>query len=192
MFSGKTTELIRRIDQARDEGRIAFLFKPSVDDRHGKLEIATHDGISRAGVSIEPGSESIHSVRNLIGAPRLASAHVFGFDETNFFSSRLPRLCEDLMRLGKRVVTAGLDYDFARRPFGPTLRLAEMATVVTLRTSVCEICGRTAAAYQRIIDGRPAPIDGPLIMVGGREIYQARCLECYLSEREASSRGSEA
>jgi thymidine kinase len=187
MFSGKTTELLRRVDEAGSQGYLTLLFKPSVDDRHGRLAIATHTGISRVGVALEPGAESIRELRKLVGATQLASTLVFGFDEVNFFSARLLRLCKDLTKRGKRVIAAGLDYDFARRPFGPTLELARIGSSVTELAGVCEICGRDATAYQRIIGGKPAPLDSPLIMVGGRELYQARCLNCYSREREESS-----
>lgn len=42
-------------------------------------------------------------------------------------------------------------------------------------TAVCTVCGRPATRSQRLIDGKPAPRDSPVILVGGRESYEARC-----------------
>ena len=101
------------------------------------------------------------------------------FDEGNFFSERLPSLCEELVERGKRVLVAGLDLTFAGEPFGPMPTLLALADQVDKLEAVCVKCGRPATRSQRLVDGRPASASGPVIQVGGLGSYEARCRTCY-------------
>ncbi|MDQ5841426.1 MAG: thymidine kinase, partial [Chloroflexota bacterium] len=94
-----------------------------------------------------------------------------------FFDDRLPEVVERLADLGKQVLVTGLDTDFRGIPFGPMPRLMALADQVTKLTAICMVCGEPATRTQRLIDGLPAPVDSPLIMVGGMgdEKYEARC-----------------
>jgi thymidine kinase len=47
--------------------------------------------------------------------------------------------------------------------------------VVQKLQAVCHVCGGPATLSQRLVDGRPAPFDGPTLLVGGHERYEARC-----------------
>ena len=41
-------------------------------------------------------------------------------------------------------------------------------------------CGSDhATRTQRLIDGKPADKNSPLIMIGGDETYEARCVKCW-------------
>lgn len=44
MFSGKTEELIRRLERAKIAGQEVEVFKPSIDDRYSEEEIDSHAG----------------------------------------------------------------------------------------------------------------------------------------------------
>ena len=57
--------------------------------------------------------------------------------------------------------------------------LLAMAEDVTKLTAICVICGAPATRTQRLIDGRPARYDDPVILVGGSESYEARCRHCH-------------
>jgi thymidine kinase len=77
------------------------------------------------------------------------------------------------------VISTGLDMDFRGEPFGPMPALmAEADEVVKLR-AICARCGRDASRSQRLIDGRPAPVSAPTILVGAEESYEARCRHCH-------------
>jgi thymidine kinase len=179
MFSGKTEELIRRLERVRIAGGEVLLFKPTIDDRYSETAVMTHYGREFAAYSLEPGNETRETLDRLVGAEALRAVPVIAFDEANFFSDKLPALCEWLVGMEKRVIVAGLDLTFAGEPFGPMPRLMALADRVDKLQAVCVKCGGTATRSQRLIDGRPAPADGPVIQVGGLGTYEARCRDCY-------------
>lgn len=179
MFSGKTEELIRRLERVRIAQRGILLFKPTIDDRYSTTSVMTHYGREFAAALLAPGEETMEALEALVGSEVLAGASVVAFDEGNFFSDRLPALCVHLVSTGKRVIVAGLDLTFAAEPFGPMPTLMALADRVDKLQAVCVKCGGVATRSQRLIDGRPAPIDGPTIQIGGVGSYEARCHDCY-------------
>jgi len=180
MFSGKTDELIRRLERVRISGRSILLFKPSIDDRYADTAIVTHYGREFAAHQLTPGEETLDQLIAIVGGEALAEANVIAFDEGNFFTERLTDLCQALVATGKRVIVAGLDLTFAEEPFGPMGSLMSLADRVDKLQAVCVKCGGVATRSQRLIDGKPAPIDGPKIQVGGIGSYEARCRNCYV------------
>jgi thymidine kinase len=180
MFSGKTEELIRRLERVRIAGRKILLFKPTIDDRYADAAVVTHYGREFAAHPLPPGEETIEKLIEVVGAEALAESAVLAFDEGNFFSDRLTDLCQELVAMGKRVIVAGLDLTFAEEPFGPMGPLMSLADRVDKLQAVCVQCGGVATRSQRLIDGRPAPTDGPIIQVGGVGSYEARCRNCYV------------
>jgi thymidine kinase len=179
MFSGKTEELIRRLERVRIAGKRLLLFKPTIDNRYSEQTVVTHYGREFAAHQLAPADETIATLERVVGADALAAASVVAFDEGNFFSDGLPALCESLVASGKRVIVAGLDLTFAARPFGPMPTLMALADEVVKLHAVCVRCGAVAARSQRLIDGKPAPTDGPVIQIGGLDQYEARCRDCY-------------
>ncbi len=86
-------------------------------------------------------------------------------------------VCEELADEGRSVLVSGLDRDFLGRPFGPMPTLLSLADQVTKLTAICTVCGDDATRTQRLVGGRPAAADDPLIVVGGMhdDRYEARC-----------------
>jgi len=185
MFSGKTEELIRRLERVRIAKGEVMLLKPTIDDRYANHAVVTHYGRAFDAYELEPGEETLASLRALVGVERLERADVVAFDEGNFYSDKLPGLCQELVAMGKRVIVAGLDLTFAEEPFGSMPMLMALADRVDKLTAVCVKCGAMATRSQRLIDGRPAPTDGPVIQIGGAESYEARCRDCYEAHRES-------
>ncbi len=179
MFSGKTEELIRRLERVRIAKGSVLLFKPTIDDRYSETAVVTHYGREFEAYLLSPGKETIGELERLVGADALSDASVIAFDEGNFFSEIFPSLCEELVARDKRVIVAGLDLTFAGEPFGPMPLLMALADRVDKLQAVCVKCGGVATRSQRLIDGRPAPKDGPVIQVGGIGTYEARCRRCF-------------
>ena len=65
-----------------------------------------------------------------------------------------------------------------------------LADRVDKLTAVCMKCGSDhATRTQRLINGFPADKSSPLIMIGGDETYEARCLKCYeLPDKKAEEK----
>lgn len=179
MFSGKTEEMIRRLERVRIARGELLLFKPTIDDRYANNAIVTHYGREFAAYLLEPGAESLEALKAGAGEQSLLTCSVIAFDEGNFFSEKLPQLCESLVKMGKRVIVAGLDLTFAGEPFGPMPTLMALADQVDKLQAVCVKCGGAATRSQRLVDHLPAPADGPVIKVGGTGSYEARCRACY-------------
>ncbi len=179
MFSGKTEELIRRLERVRIAHGNILLFKPTIDTRYGTTSVRTHYGREFEARLLAPSEETLEELERIVGRTAIDEADVIAFDEGNFFSDKLLDLCQALVVLGKRVIVAGLDLTFAGKPFGPMPTLLALADEVLKLQAVCVKCGKSAMRTQRIINGKPAPADGPVIQVGGLEAYEARCKDCW-------------
>ena len=170
MFSGKTQELIRRLDQARYAGSTIQAFKPALDDRYAIAAVASHREIRFPAIAVPDVAA--------LAAQVLDDTRVIGIDEAQFFGPEIVALAEELANRGRHVIVAGLDLDFLARPFGPMPLLAAYADRLTKLQASCQYpgCGsHQASRTQRLLDGVPAPADGPLVVIGGAATYQARC-----------------
>jgi thymidine kinase len=171
MFSGKTEELIRRVRRAQIARQRVQVFKPAMDTRYARQEVTSHNGVQVQAVPVE----SAARVRGLIEP----GTTVVALDEAQFFDQDVVRLCEELADGGVRVIVAGLDTDFRGEPFGPMPALLARAEMVDKLRAICVVCGDPASRTQRIINGRPAAYDDPVILVGADEAYEARCRDCH-------------
>jgi thymidine kinase len=170
MFSGKTQELIRRLDQARYAGSSIQAFKPALDDRYAIAAVASHREVRFPAIAVPDVAALAAQVQD--------DTRVIGIDEAQFFGHEIVELAEELANRGRHVIVAGLDLDFLARPFGPMPLLAAYADRLTKLQASCQYpgCGsHQASRTQRLLDGVPAPADGPLVVIGGAATYQARC-----------------
>lgn len=167
MFSGKSEELIRRLRRAKIARQKLQVFKPQVDDRYSKNKVVSHVGNEFNATPID----DIQKVYELLAD----DTTVVAIDEAQFFDWKVADVVQDLVERGIRVIIAGLDMDFRGEPFGPIPILLTQAEDVQKLTAICIVCGDEATRTQRLIDGRPARSDDPIILVGGTEEYQARC-----------------
>ncbi|MCD4785948.1 MAG: thymidine kinase [Candidatus Eremiobacteraeota bacterium] len=171
MFCGKSEELIRRVKRASIARLKVQVFKHSIDNRYNDILVTSHSGFTYEAHAVV----NIEQIRKLLKP----DTQVVGIDEAQFFSDSLPALCRELADNGIRVIVAGLDQDFMGRPFGPIPVLLAIAEHVDKLTAICMKCGRPATRSQRLIDGKPAPSDSPVIVVGASESYEARCRNCH-------------
>ena len=105
-------------------------------------------------------------------------------DEVQFLDSNVVNVCEDLANRGVRVICAGLDKDFRGEPFGVMPELLCRAELVTKLDAICQVCGGLATRTQRLINGKPAKYNDPIILVGATEAYEPRCRHCHVVEKE--------
>ncbi|MGD8363196.1 MAG: thymidine kinase [Gemmatimonadota bacterium] len=172
MFSGKSEELLRRVRRALIANRRVQVFKSRLDDRYGSLaNVISHDGQQTDAL---PVSTSIH-----IAEAVLPDTQVVAIDEAQFLDMGIVRVANSLASRGIRVIIAGTDMDFRGDPFGPMPFLLAIADKVDKLHAICVRCGDPATRNQRLIDGKPAPAEGPTIQVGGAESYEARCRKCH-------------
>jgi thymidine kinase len=164
MFSGKSEELIRRLRRAVIARQRVQVFKPCVDDRFGDAEVVSRDDRRLKAISVGTANELLARVE--IGV------QVVGIDEVQFFDGGIVDVCMQLADAGIRVIAAGLDQDYMRRPFGPMPALLSVAEEVSKMHAVCVRC-RGAAHYSQRVSGGDAQVEV------GDSSYEARCRPCY-------------
>lgn len=182
MFSGKSTEAIRRAQRAQLGGEKCVVVKYAADTRYGPApELQTHGGHAlAAGEGL-----SVHSVASLGELPPLDPDVAFiAVDEGQFFPD-LPEKVDQWLREGRTVAVAALDGDFRRRPFGRVHETLPLASSVTKLSAICQRCPRgpgqrpSEAPYTLRTDASQS-----LELIGAADKYQAACLGCYLKAVE--------
>jgi thymidine kinase len=179
MFSGKSEELIRRVKRAVIARRSVQVFKPMIDDRFGVEVVRSHDGDSFVARPVRQSEEIL--------ALLAAETSVVGIDEVQFFDAGIVPVVRSLVADGRRVICAGLDLDFRGEPFGPVPTLLALAERVDKLEAICVVCGEAATRTQRIVNGVPAFYDEPIIVIGAKEAYEARCRRCHEVPRRAGA-----
>lgn len=175
MFSGKTSELIRLVEREVYAKRRGAIFKAAFDKRYSAKEVVTHNGLRYKAYTVVPTSAGLRKISEITAKDDLDA---IGVDEVNFFPRGLVPIL-DKLAYKKRVIACGLNLNFRAEPFETTMALAARADKVTYLSAVCVVCGQEATRTQRLIGGKPAPRDSPLIIVGGKEFYEPRCRTCY-------------
>lgn len=164
MFSGKSEELIRRLRRSVIARQRVQVFKPLIDDRFSTDEVVSRDERRLKAFSVATSAELLARVE--IGV------QVVGIDEIQFFDPGIVDVCMQLADAGIRVIAAGLDQDYMRRPFGPMPALLAVAEEVSKMHAVCVRC-RGAAHYSQRVSGGNAQVEV------GDSTYEARCRGCY-------------
>ena len=164
MFSGKSEELMRRVRRATLARKRVQVFKSSLDGRYGIDAVASHDGGRVQAEPVQTALELMEKVR--------PDTEVVAVDEVQFLDDDVVRAANALADRGVRVILAGI------------------AEKVDKLHAICVRCGELATRNQRLIDGQPAPAEGPTIQVGGLESYEARCRRCHEVPSEARAQTS--
>jgi len=156
MFSGKTEELIRRLNRAKYAKKKVKVFKPIVDSRFNTNLILSHDNNQIKSKSVSKSSDI---------KIKAAGSEVIGIDEAQFFDNGIIKVCNDLANEGIQVIVAGLDMDYKGNPFGPMPNLMATAEYVTKVHAVCAKSGNLANHSHRISTNKS------IIHLGEKESY---------------------
>ncbi|MCQ2308387.1 MAG: thymidine kinase [Bacteroidales bacterium] len=165
MFSGKTEELIRRLNRARIAKLKVEIFKPGIDTRYSEEDVVSHNANAVNSIPVENAQQILFYANDV---------DVVGIDEAQFFGSELVDVCQQLANQGIRVIVAGLDMDFLGKPFGPMPNLMAIAEDVMKVHAICMRCGSLAQYSHRTIAG------DKLVVLGETESYEPLCRSCYL------------
>jgi thymidine kinase len=177
MFSGKTEELIRRLNRAKIAGQTVEIFKPATDKRYHEIDVVSHDKNAMSSTPVESSEEILLLTAN---------TDVVAIDEAQFFDSNLPDVCNELANQGLRVIIAGLDMDFQGKPFGPMPYLMAIAEYVTKVHAICVKTGKLAHYSHRFSTSLDT------VELGATENYQALSRSAYLEATEQKSRNKQA
>ena len=175
MFAGKSEELIRRVTRLEYAKKKIKVFKPIIDNRYSNDEIVSHSKYKTKAINITCADDILQHIEEDIYAVVV--------DEVQFLDRKIIEIAEQLADQGKRVILAGLDKNFRGEPFGVMPDLLARAETVTKLTAICSVCGMPATRTQRLVNGKPARYDDPLILVAATESYEPRCRKCHKVER---------
>lgn len=164
MFSGKTEELIRRLNRARISKQKVEIFKPSIDTRYDDSDVVSHNETSIKSTPVQSAQQILLLANDV---------EVVGIDEVQFFDSEIVEVCNTLANNGVRVIVAGLDMDFLGNPFGPIPQLLAVAEQVTKVHAICMSCGDLAHYSHRTAAG------DKLVMLGEMDSYEPLCRKCF-------------
>ena len=164
MFSGKTEELIRRLNRAKFAKQRVEIFKPAIDTRYSQDNVVSHDSNSIPSTPVDSSSSILLFTSEI---------DVVGIDEAQFFDEGLVNVCNQLAANGIRVIVAGLDMDYKGVPFGPMPELCAIADEVTKVHAICVKCGRLAYVSHRIVG------NDKRVFLGEQSEYEPLCRECY-------------
>ncbi|MBT6016424.1 MAG: thymidine kinase [Lentimicrobiaceae bacterium] len=164
MFSGKTEELIRRLNRARIAKQKVEIFNPAIDTRYDDDDVVSHDSNTVSSTAVENASQILFYADEF---------DVVAIDEAQFFGNDLVDVCNKLAAKGKRVIVAGLDMDYLGKPFGPIPALMASAEYVTKVHAICMKCGSLASYSHRTIK------DDKLVVLGETDSYEPLCRACF-------------
>ncbi|XP_056405883.1 thymidine kinase, cytosolic [Hyla sarda] len=167
MFSGKSTELMRRVRRFQIAQYKCLVIKYAKDTRYSKEQLATHDRHTMSAVSACNLSDLCTEALNY---------SVIGIDEGQFFPD-VVEFCEDMANKGKTVIVAALDGTFQRKAFGDILNLVPLAESVVKLNAVCMECYREASYTKRL--GAEKEVE----VIGGADKYHSVCRPCYFRNK---------
>ncbi len=172
MFSGKTEELIRRMKRAEFAKQKVEIFKPAIDTRYDDEDVVSHNENAIRSTPV-PAASNILLLTN--------DVEVVGIDEAQFFDKELPYVCTQLASRGIRVIIAGLDMDFAGKPFGIMPDLMAIAEYVTKVHAICVRCGTLAQFSYRKVASKD------IVLLGEVDEYEPLCRRCYNTALKADN-----
>lgn len=167
MFSGKTDELIRRLRRAIIARQKIQVFKPAIDNRYGDRKVTSHAGTDYDAIPIQSAAEILEYLDE--------DTNIVAIDEAQFIDEEIVSVVQKLADRNLRVIVAGLDTDFRGEPFGMMPTLMAQAERVDKFQAICMVCGEPATRTQRLVNGKPAHYNDPVVIVGASELYEARC-----------------
>lgn len=172
MGCGKTEELLRRVRRTIIAKKKVKVISPEIDTRtHGDY-IESRNGLWLDAIKVRNSAQILSVIKK--------DDEIVAIDELQFFDEYIVKVISKLIESGLKVIGTGLDLDFKSEPFGYMPELMCLATKIDKLSAVCMKCGcENATRTQRLVDGNPVDKNSPLIMIGGNETYEARCIKCY-------------
>lgn len=167
MFSGKSTEIIKRVRLLKIINKKILIIKPKIDNRYIEGKITSHN------------FETIDCkiINNLyeITDSEINELDTLVIDEGQFFDDLLETVTRWINSFQINIIVAGLDGNFQQKPIGQILNLIPLSNKCIKLNSVCNICK----------DGTEAPFShrhiksDKTILIGGSDSYIPVCRKHY-------------
>jgi thymidine kinase len=193
MFSGKSSELIRRFQDISTINKLHCIYvKPSNDTRDPIGTIQTHNGDIQTDVftiNKDIPSRILDIINNIYNDRKI----VLFIDEIQFFNSSIIDTINSILQMGYDIYTAGLRSDYIGKPFETISLIIAIADEVVIKNSICVheghnggVCGEPAMFSQMFINDKPVTeyLSTGKVFVGGKEQYKTFCREHYLDSKK--------
>ncbi|UZQ29478.1 MAG: thymidine kinase [Spiroplasma phoeniceum] len=171
MFAGKTEEFIRRLVRLGYAKFEIQVFKPTIDNRYSENQVVSHSKKAVEAISVNNSEELLTNLK--------PTTNVVGIDEVQFFDNNIVKLANSLADKGIIVIVNGLDKDFRGEAFINVEKLMTQAEEVKKLHAICVKCGNLANRTQRLINGKTANYCDPIVLIGEKDKYEARCRHCH-------------
>ena len=159
MFSGKTSELVRRLKRYEVIGKRILVINSSKDTRCLEHVLRTHDNMKFDCIKT-----------NNLNELNYQDVDVIAIDEAQFFIG-LKVFVEKVLTRGKTIILTGLDGDYKQDKIGEILDCIPLADKVFKLSAMCMECmdGTHGPFTKRIVNSDKVEL------VGGKEMYMAVC-----------------
>ncbi len=171
MFAGKTEEFICRLVRLGYAKFEIQVFKPTIDNRYSEKQVVSHSKKAFEAISVNNSEALLTNLK--------PTTNVVGIDEVQFFDNNIVELTDYLADKGIIVIVNGLDKDFRGESFINVEQLMTRAEEVKKLHAICVKCGNLANRTQRLINGKPANYYDPIVLIGEKDKYEARCRHCH-------------
>ena len=163
MYSGKTTELMRRIKRHHVINNQTLIIN-SASDIRCQSEICSHDNHKLSAIKLNNLNDIFNDKYDI------DSYNVIAIDEAQFFED-LVTFTQRMLNINKHIIVAGLNGDYKQNVFGNIVNLIPWADKLDLLDGLCTLCADGASGYfsSRIIE------DKSQVLVGGKESYICVC-----------------
>ena len=164
MFSGKSTELIRRCRTYKAINKNVLIIN-HINDTRCNNEIQTHDKNKFKAFKA-----------NTLCDININDYNVIGIDESQFFAD-LVDFIKKYEHTSKTILIAGLDGDYNRNKFGETLDIIPYCNSVSKLSAMCAICkDGTLGIFSKRLH-----TNDDKVFIGSSNEYAAVCRKCFLS-----------
>lgn len=170
MGAGKTTVVCLLAGELKEED--SGVYKHRLDLARTGMKLINHTG------NIWTRAELYESVNDLEETEEILLIDEFQFNTVDTAEEIIAFLQK---RKEKRLHTiiSQLDFNYRRDPWRTTKILLPHFDRIFVLGARCEECGNVAQFVQRKVDGQPAHINDPEIVVGAEELYLAKCGHCH-------------
>jgi len=176
MFAGKTEALLDRVAAAEAAGQAVEVFKPTTDTRWpGTANVISHAHRSHVAHWLTPDAHfSFEDPKPVPLYEKFRVLKLIAIDEAQFLTAPAVKSVLKALEAGVDVVLAGLDLTWNGEAFGNLPTFMALADEVVKLRSRCS-CGKPASRSYRLVQSKE------IVLVGGAEAYEPRCLSCFLS-----------
>jgi thymidine kinase len=165
MWSGKTSRLVAVIDRYRLKKSHVICFKPQIDGRYSKTEIATHSGSSIPAIAVSNGEQILQHVYE--------SKAEFVFVDEAFMIDGCADALFKLFKENFPIYVSSIELSANLNTFSEMEKILSYATKVEKCSAVCVECGEDAYLTHRKVHSIEE------ISVGGADTYEPLCWSCH-------------